>query len=352
MGLHVVNQQSQQNNNQNSSNDSLGVVSLDLNTVEHQAIVFPYASIQHMHSADTIVEPEPNELSSIEPAEELQTIQFPYSSTYSIHELDFSVSLFEYGDSIDFSQRLQQAPPKKFTQELQEKVFVIHYKQINETTNNWMFWLILGALVLFGWSRLFYKRQLDLLMSSILHYNFAVKSIRNSSENSQRFSNILQFIFSLNIALFSYQVFNFYSPLHITGFKALGIVSLIAIGFLLIYGIKDFFFKFLGFVCDDTSYSFEYLFNVHLYNRVLGLFMFPVIISLAFIQNDVIDHKLILYAGFLLIITFFIFRIIRGIQISIKANVSILYMFLYFCTLEILPIAVLVKIGTIVLNKF
>lgn len=352
MGLQVVNKQSQVSNSQNTSGDSLGVISLQSSIVQSQGIVYPYALTTPIVNNDSIAQQTLSPNTKLDLPTNSQTIQFPYAVTNSAETLNFSVSMFEYGDSIDFTHTLYKAEKQEFTEQLQEKVFVINYKKINDTTNNWMFWFILGALVLFGWSRLFYKKQLDLLMSSILHYNFAMKSIRNTSDNSQRFSNILQLIFSVNIALFSFQIFNFYNSTNIMGIKAIGIVTAISIAFLLVYGVKDIFYKFLGYIFKESGFSFEYLFNVHLYNRVLGIFLFPIIISLAFVQNHIIDHKLILYAGILLILTFFIFRIIRGIQISIKANVSILYMFLYFCTLEILPIAVLAKVGTIVLHKF
>lgn len=351
LSFQAVHQQNSERTIQSSTNDSLGIISLQSNTTQSQGILFPYVPAQSSNSQQTGTESQPTVTLAEEKNSE-QTLVFPYAVHSNEKNLDFSVSLFEYGDSVDFTNKLQKTEIKEFTQEVKEKVFVINYKQINETTNNWMFWLLLGVLVLFGWSRLFYKKQLDLLLSSVLHYNFAIKSIRNTSENSQSFSNILQFIFSVNIALFSYQIFNYFSPTSITGIKAIGIVLAVCIGFLLMYGIKDFLYRMLGFVFNEPAYTYEYLFNVHLYNRVLGIFLFPVVISFAFVQKHVIDHKLILYAGALLIITFFIFRIIRGIQISIKANVSILYMFLYFCTLEILPIAVLVKVGTLVLNKF
>ncbi len=347
MGKQAINQQAHTTVQQSTHSDSLGIISLQ--SSHSQGIQFPYAHSQQQSVTDTLQLQE-QVVQSPKVFTDNQSVRFPYIVSNIATEPDFSVSMFEYGDSVDFSHKLEKAKQKEFTQEFKEKVFVINYKQINETTNNWMFWLILGVLVLFGWSRLFYKKQLDLLMSAILHYNFAVKGIRNASENSQRFSNMLQFIFSVNIALFTYQVYNYFVPLTLTGFKALGVVLIITIAFLLLYGVKDMFYKFLGFIFNEQSYAYEYLFNVHLYNRVLGLFLFPVIIAFGFVQEHVIDHKLILYAGFLMLVIFFIFRIIRGIQISIKANVSILYMFLYFCTLEILPIAILVKFGSIVLN--
>ena len=349
----------------NEGKDSLGFFTLHAPISANQSLVFPFKKASHTPTkiiqqnpiidtvtavavspvtTDSLVQQEVVEVKR----EEFFPLLKPQATSFNPN---FSFDLFEYGDSVDYSHQLQKTQIT-FVSEFEEKVFTINYKKINDSSHNWMFWLVLVGLVIFGWTRLFYRKQLDLLFSSILHQNFAVKGIRNASENSDRFGGILQVIFSINLALFSFQVFDFFNPIHLPGLKSTLLVFAIAAGFLLMYGVKDFIFKTLGYIFAEPAYSQEYLFNLHMYNRVLGLFLFPIVISFAFIQTHIIQHKFILYAGIALIIAFFIMRIIRGIQISFKSNISIVYMFLYFCTLEILPIALLVKTGTIVMEMF
>lgn len=358
------NQKSQQYENQGS--DSLGFFTLHPSSA-NQTLVFPYKKISAVPQKTTIVQtvitktdtvstenavlPVAND-SIVKKAEELRAVEdyFPYPKPKGQQfEPNFTFNLFEYGDSVDYSHQLHKKEIT-FISEFNDKVFTINYKKINDSSHNWMFWLILLGLIIFGWTRLLYRKQVDLMFSSIFYQNFANKGIRNASENSNRLGGILQVIFSINIALFSFQVFDFFRPLEYPGLKSTIIVMAIAIGFLIMYGIKDFIYKTFGYIFAEIAYVQEYLFNLHMYNRVLGLFLFPVIVSFAFIQTHIISHRSIMFIGFALIVAFFVMRIIRGIQISFKSNISIVYMFLYFCILEILPIALLVKTGSIVLN--
>jgi hypothetical protein len=371
----VINQKTQQNIQGNESlhtgNDSLGNISIKQAYIPKSTITFPYKKgTTHVAktTANVVVVPQKDTTTQIVvqepqvvPVQDSLLVQETISSgivvpfakqPFQYIEPNFTINMFEYGNAIDYSHQLKKVNKKEFVQEFKDKVFVINYKEINNTTHNWMFWLLLIGFIVFGWTRLFYRKQLDLMFSSIFHYNLAVKSIRNSSDNSQRFSGILQFLFSVNIALFSYQVFDFFYPVTYHGLKSTAIVLIVSIVFLMIYGVKDFVYKTFGYIFAEISFVQEYLFNVHMYNRVLGIFLFPVVVAFAFIQTDVINHRLILYAGLGVILTFFILRIIRGIQISIKSNISILYMFLYFCTFEILPIVLLGKVGAIVMKMF
>lgn len=370
----MINQKTQQNIQGNESlqtgNDSLGNISIKQAYIPKNTITFPYKKSVSQKATTTtnVVAPQKDTVNQtlvqekqVVPVqdtvvvEEIITsgINVPYAKEpFKNFDPNFTINMFEYGNAIDYSQRLKKVDTKEFVQEFKDKVFVINYKEINNTTHNWMFWLVLVGLVVFGWTRLFYRKQLDLMFSSIFHYNLSVKSIRNSSDNSQRFSGILQLLFSINIALFSYQVFDFFHPVLYKGLKSTAIVLIISIVFLIIYGVKDFVYRTFGYIFAEITYVHDYLYNVHMYNRVLGIFLFPIVVAFAFIQNDVINHRLILYAGLAVIIAFFILRIIRGIQISIKSNISILYMFLYFCTFEILPIILLVKVGAIVMKMF
>lgn len=370
----VINQKTQQNIQGNESlqngNDSLGNISIKQAYIPKNTITFPYkkGTSYAAKTTNVVVAPSKDtttqlvvQETQVVPVQDSIIVEENITSgivvpfvpqPFHYLEPNFTINMFEYGNAVDYSQRLKKVDKKEFVQEFKDKVFVINYKEINNTTHNWMFWLLLVGLVVFGWTRLFYRKQLNLMFSSIFHYNLSVKSIRNSSDNSQRFSGILQFLFSVNIALFSYQVFDFFHPLMYKGLKSTAIVLIISMFFLLIYGVKDFAYRAFGYIFAEITYVHDYLFNVHMYNRVLGIFLFPIVIAFAFIQNDVINHRLILYAGLGVIIAFFILRIIRGIQISIKSNISILYMFLYFCTFELLPIILLVKVGAIVMNMF
>ena len=124
-------------------------------------------------------------------------------------------------------------------------------------------------------------------------------------------------------------------------------------------GIPNYFFVFLS-VClsfsilsmlmaffIDPSVVFFYFLIYFLiifgyYFFVLGLSISPFVLALFYVQDSAIDILLYVILGIGIIIL--VFRFIRLIKILYGYRVSILYMILYLCGLEILPILVLYKL--------
>ena len=255
-------------------------------------------------------------------------------------------------DSVETFVAPHEKKSKQETVQQHDKTIVIHYNTMNDTTNNWMFWILLFSFLLFSWLRLLYKKQFSFMFRSAVSYNFALKSIRQNKEFSDRFSSILTFIFSLNIALFAFQIITHEYLIEQNGLDSTIYTLAITVAVLFVYGVKDMFFKILGAVFQNIDIAVEYMQNVHLYNRIIGVLLFPIIISLAFVDTDFISHNVLITMGFSLVLGVYALRIFRGFQISRSSNVSILYMFLYFCTLELLPIALVIKSWTILITLF
>jgi hypothetical protein len=86
----------------------------------------------------------------------------------------------------------------------------------------------------------------------------------------------------------------------------------------------------------------EYLHNVYVYNKILGIFLLPITFAAFYTSDNMAE--ILLIAAILFYIFSLIFKIIRGFQIIIKNDVFIFYSILYLCTLEILPIIIGIKI--------
>jgi len=323
--------------------------------VEEQILPYPiistYNSVFELKQIQ-LFDSNTTQNSSVEVSRVQNSISIEKDSTENTIPIPLNYSINTQVDFLSNSNSFSSPQVLKTNTEKprEDKVFVLHYNKINDTTNNWMFWILLSSLVLFGWCRLLYRKQLDLIFKSSINYNFALKSIRNNNEFSDRFSAILTIIFGLNFGLFAFQTASILGNINMPGLKSTGITLIIGFALVILYGIKGLLLKILGFIFQERDYSQEYVHNMHLYNRVLGLFMFPIIISLAFVKRSLISHETLIYIGSTVILGMFFLRILRGIQISIRSNISILYMFLYFCILEILPIVVLVKAGIIIGN--
>ena len=75
---------------------------------------------------------------------------------------------------------------------------------------------------------------------------------------------------------------------------------------------------------------------------MIGIVLLPIISILPYVPDSIAPW--VFYAGFFVIILLYILRIFRGLQISFKNRLSIFYLILYLCALEIMPTLILFKV--------
>lgn len=100
--------------------------------------------------------------------------------------------------------------------------------------------------------------------------------------------------------------------------------------------------RLFGWTFNGRHCASEIILNLRVSAIVLGLSISPFVLALFYVQALAID--MLLYVIFGIGIIILIFRFIRLIKILYGYRVSILYMILYLCGLEILPILVLYKL--------
>jgi hypothetical protein len=117
-----------------------------------------------------------------------------------------------------------------------------------------------------------------------------------------------------------------------------GIVGYLFIlgGVLSYFGLKKLAYYLQGSISRNVQETLEFLFNMNIYNRILGLFLLPVNLIVAF--TPLKDPEWVVAAGIFIIGFFYILLIFRGIKILMRKHFSIFYLILYLCTLEILPL--------------
>ena len=102
--------------------------------------------------------------------------------------------------------------------------------------------------------------------------------------------------------------------------------------------------KALGEVFEIDRPVASYIFNIFLINNMLGLMLIPIVVTIAFVVTY--STGIVIYAGVALVIIAFIYRLVRAFTIWMTlSGVSIFYLILYFCTLEIAPLVIIVKLA-------
>ncbi|HYX08744.1 MAG TPA: DUF4271 domain-containing protein, partial [Bacteroidales bacterium] len=204
----------------------------------------------------------------------------------------------------------------------------------HQQSGDWMLAIILGSFFLLAWVRIFFTRYLVQIINSLFIYHNATKLFRDNNILLQRISFVLNTIFILISGLFIYQLFIFFDiRVNIPpGFSMYLFCSGLIFGFIIFRYIAVYS---VGFIFSKQREFTEYLHNVFLYNKSIGLVLLPVVTGIAFTPQSI--RVPFVYTGLLIVVFFYILRIGRSFRIILRKDVLISYLILYLCILEILP---------------
>jgi hypothetical protein len=220
-----------------------------------------------------------------------------------------------------------------------EKLFDPNIKTVEVT--NWEIIILLGSVVLIGIVKAFSNNRFKQGIKALFNYGVAQEITREEKVFFHRSNILFTFIHLLTTALFIYQLKEFVG---VKVFSSNGFGGfLLILAFLAgMYIVKYLFSKLLLFVFNDTTIAPEYIFNVSLYNNLLGTF-FIIILCITYFSLLPISFILIYIALPLILITFFL-RVVRLFIVGKTKGILYFYIFVYLCSLEILPLVVLYRI--------
>ena len=207
--------------------------------------------------------------------------------------------------------------------------------------NDWVVGVIFFSLFLLASVKFLFSKYLPKLVESMFNSHTANNLFLEKNINMIKGSVMINLLFIINISLFAISILDYFDfpNDHGSDFKLFAIVFLAV---LLLYIGKSVVIRSLGYVFKGNNESKEYLFTIFLYNKNLGLFLFPIIIALPFVQSHAVVW--LINIGLLMIFFFFSLRIARGLRILLRKHVSIFYMILYLCALEIFPLLMIYKL--------
>jgi len=99
-----------------------------------------------------------------------------------------------------------------------------------------------------------------------------------------------------------------------------------------------------GNLSDERELFNEYLVNVYSSYRFSAVIIFGVVIMLVY--TVILPPEFVITIGVIVLIILYLIRVVRLLLIFMKRNFSLLYLILYLCALEILPVLIIVKYFT------
>lgn len=205
---------------------------------------------------------------------------------------------------------------------------------------DWMIGIVIASFILFIWVRMIYGKFIKMVMQTAVSAYTAHRIYDEANAVRGRGFFLLNVIFYINASLFACQTLDFYSiKVHeYNGFMHFVLSIAFIIGY---FTLRTIILKILDFIFDTKAFG-EYNFTIYIYNKVYGLIMMPIVAIIPFVPGYVTEK--LVWIGLALYALTYLLTLFRGLQICIKNRFSIFYLFFYLCALEILPIAVIVKI--------
>ncbi|SHJ32887.1 protein of unknown function [Tangfeifania diversioriginum] len=228
------------------------------------------------------------------------------------------------------------------------KDLVLPVQHLNSDNTTWLSFLLLFVLLIFATVKAGWSKYIQNLFQSIVNYSTAERMFRERNYSFSHGAFRLDVVFYLVFSVFLFQLINFFRLDFTAGGYTLYIFCL-AGTFVYFLG-KKLLYKYMGFLFENTSETSEFLFNLNNTNRVAGMVLIPVVALLAF--SPFSSLKIPVIIGILIVAAIYFLLVFRGVMILLRKQFSILYLFLYFCTLEFLPLVLVYKLLFDLVGKF
>jgi len=267
----------------------------------------------------------------------------PMSNTVLSRDLKL-ISVKPFTDSTaDFQSLLSTVVPhaQSFFTSHQLKAQRIQPVSFKKYQPDWILGFLLLCFMLLAWVQVFYRRRFRQILMAPYSKRFLNQLVRDGDLFSERISLVAGFIYLVTISLFLYQ-FNELVPITdatklIRGFPLFALISIFLLGFWI---LKIGLIRFLSFIFRTRQTSREYILNILIFNILTGIFLLPLLVFAVYLKCVVF-----LWICMIIFALFFIFRLIRGFLIGISiTKFSYVFLFVYLCSLEMLPLVVLMKL--------
>lgn len=205
---------------------------------------------------------------------------------------------------------------------------------------DWVVVVVLLVFALFASVRLFFGKYLQQLFHASVNYTTASRLFRERSISLTHAGSRLDVIFYLVFSLFLYQIVGaqIELPFNIPALK----YAILLVGTVVYFGLKQLIYASQGRLTQSNNETQELLYNMNLYNRILGLGLIPVVLVMGFSRIKSPDVMIGIGAGLAAIS--YILLLFRGLKILVRKDFPIFYLILYLCTLEILPLFYIYKL--------
>jgi|AntAceMinimDraft_17_1070374.scaffolds.fasta_scaffold01289_4 hypothetical protein len=213
--------------------------------------------------------------------------------------------------------------------------------QIRNNNEDFILGILIFCFVLFAWIQVSFKKRFFQICKAFLSKDFVNQLVREGNLFKEYVSIFLFINFFASISLLIYITNLFLLNIQ---YYSKGLLLYIEIfSFVLIFFLlKIFVIKFTGILFKAKKESEEHILHMFLFNYIIGVTLLFLLVFIIYANKIGI---IVLYVSLVLTGLIYLYRLIRiGLIWSNNKKISMFYLFLYLCGLEILPLILLTKL--------
>lgn len=208
---------------------------------------------------------------------------------------------------------------------------------------DWMFGVFSLCLLLLVFIRVIFHRRLEQIFNAFFRPRHLSFLIRDGNVLKERITPPMILLHILSFSLFFFLLIDRLEPGNKVTSGGIMTFLMLSGSYGLFYGIRALTVWILGWVFDTRESTTSYLTNSSVMDEVLGIFLLP--FSLVLIVSNTTESRMVLTAGIALFALILLYRLIRNFIVGLSnVKFSWVYLFLYLCTIEILPVLVIGKL--------
>lgn len=235
-----------------------------------------------------------------------------------------SQRLFEKNAFFDFS-----SPPLAIRSDKKE----FHGKEL-------LFYTLITLLLFFAFIRMSFPKYLLDLFRVAFRTTIKQRQISEQLVQAPLPSLLLNFFFLCTVGLYITFVLQHYQLATKYNFWLLYLYCFV--GLTVIYLIKFLSLKFFGWLFNIRTTADGYIFIVFMINKIIGIYVLPFLILLAFTDNNIYQAAFILsYVGVFALLGYRFILSYALVQNQVRLNPF--HFFLYLCAFEIVPLLLIYK---------
>lgn len=211
-----------------------------------------------------------------------------------------------------------------------------------------MFYFLCLLLFYYGFIRIMFLKYLDNLNTLFMRVTMRHQQIRDQVLQNPLPSLMLNILFVISAGLFMSYVGDYYNI--VPGMNRWLLLFYCCVLLATIYIGKFILLKMIGWMFNIRSATDTYIFIVFLVNKMLGIYLLPALLFMAFAKGTFLTVLMTLTYFFIVIL--FIYRFIiayRPVRSEIK--LSRFHFFIYLCAFEIAPLLLIYKVLLIFVER-